>query len=189
VLSRAAVFGTQVEQAQLVVRTDPGLPAALADAIPLAVAPADPDSVQIETVADLRHLQRGVAADLGSLVAAVSILLLVLACLTSAVALHLSVQARRSEIALRRAVGASRASIWRLFTVEGVLIGLGGGAAGAAAGVCAVITVCVVNGWTPRLDPLSVLIGVAAGAVTGLVAATYPAIAAARADPAQAIRE
>lgn len=188
VLSTAAAADADVEQPRLIVRTEIGLPAAVAAAIPLAVAPGNPESVQIETVADLRHLQRGVAGDLGSLVGAVSALLLVLACLTSAVALHLSVQARRSEIALRRAVGASRASIWRLFTIEGLAIGIGGGAAGAAVGVCAVIVVCAVNGWTPRFDPLSVVVGVVAGAASGLVASAYPAISAARADPAQAIR-
>ena len=42
---------------------------------------------------------------------------------------------RAPEIALRRAMGASRASVWRIFTYEGVLIGLAGGVLGDAAGV------------------------------------------------------
>lgn len=188
VLSVAAAHGLRPEDPSIVVRTTPGFPAAVADAIPPAVSPDAPSSVKIETVADLRNLRVGVATDLGVLVAVVSVLLLVLACLSSAVAMYLSVQSRASEIALRRAIGASRASIWRIFTMEGLVIGAAGGLAGGALGLCSVVVVCVGQGWTPTLHIGTLALGLAAGSLSGVLSATYPAVVAARADPALAIR-
>lgn len=188
VLSPAAAVGLTPQDPRLIVRTQPGMPAAVADAVPFAVAPATPSSVQVETVADLRQLRHGVSNDFGVLIALVSALLLVLACLTSAVAMYLSVRARASEIALRRAVGASRASIWRLFTIEGLVVGLGGGIAGAALGLVAVVTVCAMQGWTAVLNPQIVAIGVGIGALSGVISAVFPATAAANSNPALAIR-
>jgi macrolide transport system ATP-binding/permease protein len=188
VLSRAAARSIRLEDPHLVVRTLPGYPAPLADAIPLAAAPADPSSVQTETVADLRSLQKGVASDLGTLIALVSWVLLALASLSAATAMYLSVQARASEIALRRAIGASRSSIWRIFTLEGLIVGAAGGVAGGATGLCGTLIVCAAQGWTPTLDIRIVVVGLVAGCVTGVLSATYPALVAARADPASAIR-
>lgn len=188
VLSQAAVGSLTPDNPSLVVRTVPGYPAALSEAIPVAVNPGDPAQVRIETVADLRNLRFGVATDLGTLVGIVSVLLLVLASMSSAIAMYLSVQARSPEIALRRALGASRGSVWRVFTIEGLVIGAAGGVSGAALGVCAVVAVCVMQGWTPTLSPSVLLLGSVAGCVSGVLSATYPAIVAARADPAIAIR-
>ncbi|WP_165310785.1 ATP-binding cassette domain-containing protein [Microbacterium protaetiae] len=187
-LSPEAAVGLAPEDARLIVRTAPGMPAAVADALPPAISPGNPPAVTVETVADLRQLRHGVSADLGILIALVSALLLLLACLTSAVAMYLSVRSRRPEIALRRAIGASRASIWRLFTVEGLTVGLGGGVAGAALGLMAVVTVCAVQQWTPVLDLRIVFVGIGIGAASGIVSAVYPATAAARSNPALAIR-
>jgi macrolide transport system ATP-binding/permease protein len=188
VLSRAAAGEMRLEDPHLVVRTVSGYPAPLADAIPLAVAPGDPSSVRIETVADLRSLQTGVATDLGTLIALISWVLLALASLSAATAMYLSVQTRASEIALRRAIGASRSSIWRIFTLEGLIVGAAGGVAGGVAGLCGVLVVCAVQQWTPTLDIRIVGVGLVAGCVTGVLSATYPALVAARANPATAIR-
>lgn len=188
VLSPAALGSLVPDDASLIVRTVPGYPAALAEAIPLAVSPGDPAQVRVETVADLRNLRFGVATDLGTLVGIVSVLLLLLASMSSAIAMYLSVQARSSEIALRRALGASRGSVWRVFTMEDLVIGAAGGVSGAALGICAVVIVCVLQGWTPTLSPSVLLLGLFAGCVSGICSATYPAIVAARADPAIAIR-
>lgn len=188
VLSASAAAGLSPENPSLVVRTVPGYPAALAEAIPLAISPSSPSSVSIETVADLRSLRIGVATDLSALIATVSVLLLLLACLSSAVAMYLSVQARAPEIALRRAVGSSRSSIWRIFTMEGLIIGAAGGLAGGTLGLCAVIAVSLAQGWTPTIEASALTVGLIAGCLSGIVSATYPAIVAARSNPALAIR-
>lgn len=177
-----------VSEPELLVRTQPGFPAAVAEAIPLAVSPGDPAAVRVSTVADLRNLGRGVSTDLGTLMGIIAGVLLALASLSAATAMYLSVQARAAEIALRRAIGASRASIWRMFTLEGLTIGLGGGIAGSAVGMMGVLIACAAQGWTPTLAPSAVGVGIGAGAITGILASAYPALVAARAHPADAIR-
>lgn len=171
-----------------VVRTLPGFPAPLADVIPLALDAAHPEHFTVNTVADLRSLRKGVNNDLGVLISVISWVLLALACLSAATSMYLTVQTRRSEIALRRALGTSRFSIGRMFIFEGLLVGLGGGLAGGAVGVLGVLAFCLSQEWTPVLGPEPVWTGVAAGAATGVLSALYPAIAASKADPAQAIR-
>ena len=114
--------------------------------------------------------------------------MLVLASLSAATAMYLSVRSRRTEVALRRALGASKASVWRMFAFEGIAIGLAGGIAGVAAGMTALVVVCAARGWTPVLDGSLIVLGLAAGVVSGGVSALYPATVAARAQPAEAIR-
>jgi macrolide transport system ATP-binding/permease protein len=188
ILSRAAADSLKLEDPSLLIRTEDGYPAPLSRAIPLAVDPAQPATVRVETVADLRSLQTGVATDLGTLIAVISWVLLALASLSAASAMYLSVLTRSSEIALRRAIGASKFSIWRIFTLEGLIIGAAGGVGGGAVGLFGVVIVCALQQWTPTLDLKVVGVGFVAGCVTGVLSAAYPALVAARANPATAIR-
>ncbi len=180
----SGVMGDQT----LVVRTAVGYPAPVADALPLVLAPAEPASVTIETVADLRNLARGVNADFAVFIAAMSLAILILASFSAATTMYLSVMGRSSEIALRRAVGASRRRIGLMYLAEGFLLGLAGGSAGCAAGSAAVVVFCLLNGWSPALSWVTVGLALTTGLGTGLLSAIVPAVRAARVDPAQAIR-
>lgn len=170
------------------IRTEPGFPAAVAEALPNALSPANPGQVHTSTVADLRSLKRGVAADLGALIAVVSLILLVLSILSAGTTMFVSVRSRAPEIALRRALGASRTSIWRLFSFEGITIGTAGGLAGGAFGLLAVVLVCHFQQWTAVLSPAYFAVGIVTGAVSGLLSSVYPALVAAFSNPADAVR-
>jgi macrolide transport system ATP-binding/permease protein len=98
------------------------------------------------------------------------------------------VQARAHEIALRRAVGASRIAVGRLFLAEGLLIGLLGGAVGVAVGSAATLVIAGLQGWTPVLESWLPAAGLGVGLLTGLAASTIPAWTASRQDPALALR-
>lgn len=102
--------------------------------------------------------------------------------------LSASVAARTREIGLRRAVGARSRDIVLQFEVEGLLLGLLGGAAGLAAGAAFALLLPREGGGT-ALSFLAfaflALSAVAAGIVTGI----RPAFRASRVDPAQALRE
>lgn len=193
-LSQSIVFSTEAievvanAKAVFTVRTEPGFPAAVADALPSAIQPGNPGMVHTATVADLRSLRRGVAADLGTFIAIASWILLALSTLSAGTTMYVSVRSRAPEIALRRALGASRASVWRLFSLEGLVIGLAGGIAGGAAGLLAVVIVCQFQQWTPVLSPGYVGVGVLAGTASGLLSAVYPALVAAFSNPADAVR-
>ncbi|RGE18037.1 ATP-binding cassette domain-containing protein [Leucobacter sp. wl10] len=172
----------------LIVQTAPGEPARLAESIGIAIAPGDASLFKAETVADLRSLTQGVAGDLVSLINIVSWVLLVLSSLSAATAAYLSVHARAAEIALRRAVGESRRSIWGQFVLEGLIVGLLGGVLGSALGVTMLVLFATMQGWTPTFNLMFLALGVATGAATGLLASLYPAAVAARQDPALAVR-
>ncbi|PPI21179.1 hypothetical protein C5D34_07590 [Rathayibacter sp. AY1B1] len=172
----------------VVARTAPGRPAAIAESVPLAVDAAHPERSVVQTVADLRLLSRGVSSDLAANLLLVSLLLLVLVCLTSATSMFLAVSARTREIALRRAVGATRSDIRALFLAEGTVIGAAGAVSGLALGVLATAVLSAAQGWAPVLDLLSAAAGVVAGIGAGAVSAVAPALRAARIEPALALR-
>ena len=178
----------QIPETELAIRTEPGYPAPLAEALPLIINPVAPETISVSTVGDLRSIQRGVSSNLASLVSGISWLLIFLASLTSATTLYTSVQARRAEIALRRAIGASKVSILRIFLLEGTFIGLAGGIAGASLGTLGVLITSLNLGWTPLISSSWMWLGVAIGAVTGMLSAAYPAYLAAQAQPAEAMR-
>lgn len=189
VIASAALYDTVHHGApQLLVRTRVGSPAPVAEAIPLSLDPGNPAAVRVSTVADLRRLRTGVGEDLATLIGVSSVVLLALASLSAATAMYLSVRSRAPEIALRRAIGSSRSAIWRMFTLEGAVIGAAGGIAGGAVGILTLLVTAAIQGWVPVLDPTLPAVGLLLGTVTGVVSATYPALAAARANPAEAIR-
>jgi ABC-type antimicrobial peptide transport system permease subunit len=103
--------------------------------------------------------------------------------------MYLSVQARSHEIALRRALGTSRPGIARLFVLEGAIIGIAGGAAGAALGTVAVLVATGARGWDPVLPAGIAPIGIGLGIATGLISSLPPAWIAARKEPAVALRD
>jgi ABC-type antimicrobial peptide transport system permease subunit len=102
----------------------------------------------------------------------------------------LSRQARRirSEVGLRRALGASRRHIGRQFLLESSAIGFAGGVLGASVGTLVIVAVSANNSWTPVLDPIVPFAAPVLGAVTGLLAGTYPALRAAHLEPVEALR-
>jgi putative ABC transport system permease protein len=99
----------------------------------------------------------------------------------------ISVLERRSEIGLRRALGATRGHIRVQFLAEAVLLALMGGAAGVGAG--AISTVIYAN-TKHELVVIPVLAwggGIGAAILIGAIAGLWPALRAARMSPTQAL--
>jgi len=72
--------------------------------------------------------------------------------------------------------------------VETGIIGVIGGLAGTAIGVAAVVTIAATQGWAPAVEGWLPVAAPALGTVIGLAAGTYPALRAARIEPANALR-
>lgn len=175
-------------QVTYITETERGYGKAVAKAIPLTLKPAEPSQINVETPSDLQSLRASIASDLGLYVGVLSGILLVLASLSAATAMYLSVQSRTAEIALRRAIGSSKWLIARIFLMEGVMLGVLGGSIGACSGMIATIILSLVQGWQAVLSPGFVVLGVGVGALTGLVSSAYPAWVASRKSPADAMR-
>ena len=99
----------------------------------------------------------------------------------------ISVLERRSEIGLRRALGATKGHIRVQFLAEAILLSLTGGIAGIAAGAAAVAVYAHAKGWATVIPPLAWAGGLAAAILIGAAAGLVPALRAARLSPTQAL--
>nr|WP_306423068.1 ATP-binding cassette domain-containing protein [Paenarthrobacter aurescens] len=170
------------------VRTEKGFSAAIARVAPLAYSPSDPGKAKVNVTADIQSIRQDVSNDLGSLIALLSLVLMLLAIITAASSMYLTVQNRSAEIALRRAIGSSRWLICRSFILEGFIVGITAGSLGGIIGTMTTLCVSWIQAWPPVLPPELWLVGLLLGAATGIVSAIYPAWVASRKDPAIAIR-
>jgi putative ABC transport system permease protein len=99
----------------------------------------------------------------------------------------ISVLERRSEIGLRRALGATRGQIRAQFLAEAILLSVAGGVIGVIAGAAATAIYAHAKGWAIVIPPDAWGGGLAAALVIGAFAGLLPAIRAARLSPTQAL--
>jgi putative ABC transport system permease protein len=142
----------------------------------------DKDRVVTPFARDLREqLTRDFGTVASTLGAAVSLLLIV-ACANVAALMLARALARRREIGIRLAVGASRARLLRQLLVENILLSIAGGAAGLAVGQWA-ITLLVTSlpdqapSWTTfTLDGRMVAFTIATSVATAILFGWAPAL-------------
>ncbi len=96
----------------------------------------------------------------------------------------ISVLERRSEIGLRRALGATRGQIRTQFLAEAILLSLAGG---AAIGAVSTAAYARGHGEAVVIPPQAWAGGLAAAVIIGALAGLLPAIRAARLSPTQAL--
>jgi putative ABC transport system permease protein len=100
----------------------------------------------------------------------------------------ISVLERRSEIGLRRALGATRGNVRTQFLLEAILLALLGGAVGVAVGTLATAIYATVKHWAIIVPPLAWAGGFGAAIAIGAIAGLLPALRAARLSPTDALR-
>jgi putative ABC transport system permease protein len=100
----------------------------------------------------------------------------------------LGVLERRSEIGLRRALGATRRQIAAQFLTEAVLISLAGGVAGMLLGSLTTAAYASSRAWRIVIPTSALVVGLAVSLAVGALAGLYPAIRAARLAPSEALR-
>jgi putative ABC transport system permease protein len=94
---------------------------------------------------------------------------------------------RRSEIGLRRALGATKGHIRTQFLSEALLLSILGGAVGVAAGVAATGIYAATQHWSLGVPAETWAGGFAAALTIGAFAGLLPALRAARMSPTQAL--
>ncbi|MFF4621177.1 ABC transporter permease [Nonomuraea jabiensis] len=100
----------------------------------------------------------------------------------------ISVLERRSEIGLRRSLGATRADIRLQFLAEAILLAALGGLAGVAIGTLATAIYAHLKNWATVVPPPAWAGGLGAAISIGAIAGLLPAIRAARMQPTEALR-
>jgi putative ABC transport system permease protein len=99
----------------------------------------------------------------------------------------ISVLERRSEIGLRRALGATKSHIRVQFLSEAILLALIGGAAGVSLGALSTAVYAHIKGWETVVPTEAWAGGIVAAILIGAIAGLLPALRAARMSPTEAL--
>lgn len=100
----------------------------------------------------------------------------------------MTVMERRREIGLRAAIGATPGEIRLMFLIEAVVLALGGGVLGDVLGVGLTWLATLFLPFDFAVSWIVLLLGAGVAAGVGLVFGLYPAIAASRIQPIEALR-
>jgi predicted permease len=154
----------------------------------------DAKETAVSVIPELQDVVGDIQRPLHILFAAVSFLLLI-ACANVAGLLLTRTAARRSELALRSALGATRPQIVRQLLLESLTLSFLGGLGGFLLAALALrLSPSFLPDDLPRIHELSLnprvlLFALAASLLTGLLFGVFPAWRSARLDPAIALRD
>jgi putative ABC transport system permease protein len=155
--------------------------------LPATVNPENPEEVTVSRPSDALAAQAAADETLTTLLLALGGVALLVGGIGVANTMVIAVLERRSEIGLRRALGATRAHVRTQFLGESVLLAGLGGIGGAVLGGMVTAVFAASRDW-PFALPLWVLGGAAGLTVlVGAIAGAYPAARAARMSPTAAL--
>jgi putative ABC transport system permease protein len=149
--------------------------------------PEDPSSADVSQPSSALVAQADAKAAFNTLFLGLGAVVLLVGAIGVANIMVISVLERRSEIGLRRALGATKGHIRIQFLSEAIILALIGGAAGVGAGVAATAIYAHVKGWTTTIPTDAWAGGLAAALVIGGLAGLLPALKAARLSPTEAL--
>ena len=184
----ARLAGQPVLPTDLYVRTDPQSSSAVGSVLAATVDPASPQDVQVTNPADALVARADASSALQGLFLALGAVALAVGGLGIANVMVIGVLERRSEIGLRRALGARRAHIGIQFLAESSLLALTGGAGGAIIGGFATTVFAAVRHWDALVPVPALLLAAGSALAVGAAAGIYPALKAARLAPAEGLR-
>ena len=149
--------------------------------------PESPGQVDVSQPSDALTARADAEGALDTLFLGLGAVALLVGAIGVANIMVISVLERRSEIGLRRALGATRGQIRTQFLAEAILLSLAGGAAGVITGAAATAAYARGHGETVVIPPEAWAGGLAAAVIIGALAGLLPAIRAARLSPTQAL--
>jgi putative ABC transport system permease protein len=184
------LFGTDRSPSKVYVRAREGEAQVRAAAalLPSAADPWRPGEVAISRPSDALEARAAAAGAFTSLFLGLGAVALLVGGIGIANVMIISVLERRSEVGLRRALGARRRHISGQFLGESFVLGIAGGMVGVLLGVGATAAFAAYEGLTLRVPPAAVAGGLLAACVLGGAAGLYPAMRAARLTPTEALR-
>jgi putative ABC transport system permease protein len=173
---------------QLYIRSDPSQVTAVADVLQATVSPQDPAFAQVTFPADVVKTEADARGAYNGLLLGLGAVALLVGGVGIANVMIVSVLERRSEIGLRRALGATRRHVAEQFLAEALLLSVLGGLAGTVIGGSATAIYALTQHWSVQIPAQALYGGTGAALVIGAVAGLYPATRAARLSPTEALR-
>lgn len=151
-------------------------------------SPEHPEEVDVARPSDAIEAKAAARTAFTSLLLGLGAVALLVGGVGIANVMVVAVLERRSEIGLRRALGARRRHIAEQFLCEALLLSALGGMAGAVLGAGVTAAVATARGWPPTVPLAAMVAGATCAVLIGAVAGLYPAQRAARLDPTVALR-
>lgn len=150
--------------------------------------PANPEEVTVSRPSDAVAARAAAASSFTALFLGLGAVALLVGGLGIANVMLMAALERRSEIGLRRALGATRGHIVGQFLTEALLLAGTGGLLGVALGSAVSVAYANSQGWLVSLPLVGIVGGVGMAVLIGAVAGIYPAIRAALTPPTDALR-
>lgn len=183
-----SLFGSDGSPSTIYVRTSQERVRQVRGLLGSTANPENPEEVRVSRPSDALEARAAASNAFTSLFLGLGAVALVVGGVGVANVMVISVLERRSEIGLRRALGATRGNIRTQFLAESLMLSALGGLAGVALGAIITTVYAYNRGWSAVVPSIAIGGGVLAAVAIGAVAGLYPAIRAARQSPTQALR-
>jgi len=152
------------------------------------LAPNTEDDFFIGTKESYMALWRSISSAFFAVFIMVSVISVVVGGIVIMNVMLVSVTARRREIGVRLAVGATRLDIVRQFIAESVTMCIAGGLVGIALGFLVAMLLRMFTPFPASVQSWVAVLGVFLSSAVGLFFGIYPAVRASRLDPIVALR-
>jgi putative ABC transport system permease protein len=180
-------LGFDGHPSQIYLRAATDQVSAVHDLLAATADPEDPSRVTVGRPSDALVARAAAKGALNSLFLGLGAVSLLVGAIGVGNVMLIGVLERRSEIGLRRALGATKRQIRTQFLAEAILLALLGGVAGVGLGVAATAIYARTQHWATIIPSLACAAGLAAALTIGATAGLLPAIRAARMTPTQAL--
>jgi putative ABC transport system permease protein len=160
---------------------------AVHDVLAATANPENPGGVDVSQPSAALIAQADAQSALNNLFLGLGAVALLVGAVGVANIMIISVLERRSEIGLRRALGATKGHIRIQFLAEAILLALIGGAVGVGLGVLSTAVYASTKGWTVVVPTVAWTGGLGSAVLIGAVAGLLPALRAARMSPTEAL--
>jgi putative ABC transport system permease protein len=183
-----AALGAAETPGTIYLRTDPDQIDAVRALVPPTANPDDPSIVDVSRPSDAIEARAAASNAFTALLLGLGAVALLVGGVGIANVMVISVLERRSEIGLRRALGATRRHVSVQFLSEALVLSAAGGLAGVLLGAAVTAAYDMARGWEIVVPAAGIAGGFAAALAIGTVAGLYPATRASRLAPTDALR-
>jgi putative ABC transport system permease protein len=152
------------------------------------ITPPQEDDFRVTNTMSMAKMAKGVSKTLGTFLALLSLISLIVGGIVIANIMFISVNERKKEIGIRRAFGATAGDIKKQFLGEALFVTIGGGIIGTVLGIIVSQGMAVIKKMPVVLSWEPFALAIVFSTLVGVIAGIQPAKRAAAMDPVDAIR-